>query len=933
MTYEVFVADLSKHLGLPHVIKPQVVVCDNGPYYVSHNFREFLSGEQVALRPATPYVPQQNSFVERMWGVTFGTARVLLAAAGLPPAFWPYAFQTSRWLHNRLPQPSRGNLSPYFILTRRAADIGHLRAFGCPCSVHVPEARRSGDRHLADRALAGVYLGPSEEHPAAVVMLLSSRKVLASRDIVCYEDRFPGVSNSRYDWFTDDEGVVAGNDAAGNDAATTFSPPTPSRILQPATAESAPSDAEPPRTPLSVQSPLPSPPRASTGSQPSHSAPLSARQPRQEGVGSRSQPDTVLFPSIESDITRHPQADDPRSIHFDRVSRQPQLRRARAPVVRYGAWNGQPPQARPAIAPFLALLAASEAPHSICLYSQEAVSDATDFAGGTHALAQSADVRSTVELGDVVIPKGYRKAMESPHRDYWLRAIATEMAGLIKMRTWDIVLLESVPKGCNIMNCHFVFDLKRNSRREIEKFKARLVADGNSQRYGVDFDRVFSTVVRLSTVRLIMVIAAAYDYNLWCVDIRQAFLQADVTHSNLYMHVPPGHPTHDAKGRRLALRLNKSLYGLKQAGREWNKLLVSRLVEYGFTASAIDVCLFIRHRDGKLLMLLVWVDDIIIVDNHPPTRSSFIEWLTQQFSLEDRGELEWVLGMQVSRDRARRTISLSQEQYVADLLQKYSHLIEHSRTYTAPMDDKSPLTSDMSPVPDSPEWHAMASKRAEYMGLVGSYLWLANVTYYHLTFASSQLSRFISNPGEPHFAAAVRVLIFIRDNPWVLRYEPSITPSSPLEIYVDSNWGTKFSVSGALFFFGRALIAWFSKVQRSVSFSSAEAELFGAILAAREGIYYRELLSDLGFLPSTPTRILSDSKSCIDLSYDPVSFKKTKHILRASEGLRDYVARLIFVMAHVEGKYNIADILTKAQAPSVYAELMALYTRLYTPSA
>lgn len=110
-----------------------------------------------------------------------------------------------------------------------------------------------------------------------------------------------------------------------------------------------------------------------------------------------------------------------------------------------------------------------------------------------------------------------------------------------------------------------------------------------------------------------------------------------------------------------------------------------------------------------------------------------------------------------------------------------------------------------------------------------------------------------------------------------------------------------------------------------MSFSSAEAEIFGAILAAKDGVYYRELLHDLGYSPVGPTVVWSDSKSCIELSLDPVSFKKTKHILRAAEGLRDYVARLVFVMKFIAGKANMADILTKAQAVAVYLELMRVF--------
>ena len=91
------------------------------------------------------------------------------------------------------------------------------------------------------------------------------------------------------------------------------------------------------------------------------------------------------------------------------------------------------------------------------------------------------------------------------------------------------------------------------------------------------------------------------------------------------------------------------------------------------------------------------------------------------------------------------------------------------------------------------------------------------------------------------------------------------------------------------------------------------------------GIFYRELLSDLGYVQSAPTRIFSDSKSCVDLSLDPVAFKKTKHILRAAEGLRDYVARLVFALIHISGRINLADILTKAQATATFNELMQAY--------
>ena len=125
-----------------------------------------------------------------------------------------------------------------------------------------------------------------------------------------------------------------------------------------------------------------------------------------------------------------------------------------------------------------------------------------------------ADVRETADYGDVPIPRSYRQAIESSHSSYWKAAIAKEIDGLVSLRTWTAVPLSSIPARANVMRCHFVFEVKRKQDGSVEKFKARLVADGNTQQHGVDFDRVFSTVVKMSTVRLVLAIAATRDYNL-----------------------------------------------------------------------------------------------------------------------------------------------------------------------------------------------------------------------------------------------------------------------------------------------------------------------------------------------------------------------------------------------------------------------------------
>ena len=298
---------------------------------------------------------------------------------------------------------------------------------------------------------------------------------------------------------------------------------------------------------------------------------------------------------------------------------------------------------------------------------------------------------------------------------------------------------------------------------------------------------------------------------------------------------------------------------------------------------------------------------------------------SNRFPTEDKGDLEWILNVAVVRDRAARSLSLSQSLYVSDLLSKYACYIDKSvtRRFDAPLDEGQLLSPDDSPVLGSPEYDAMTSRRNDYMAIVGGLLWLANMTRYDIAFVASQLARFLTNPGPPHFTAAIRVLCYLRHDPeFALEYRPN--SSRPFATYVDSSWATKFSCSGAFLCLYGCAFAWFSKMQRSVTLSSAEAEFFGAMLAAREMLFAIELFADLGLEIPAPAALYSDSKSAVDLAFDPVAFKKTKHILRAAEYLRDLVSRDVIVVYHTPGRTMIADILTKAVARAIFVALLAL---------
>ena len=952
-TLEVFTADVAAKLGLTTPFKPTVVRSDQGSAFVSHHFREFLSARQIQLSLAAVYTPQQNSVIENMWGIVFGTARVLLAGANLPPTFHPYASQTAAWLMNRIPRPSLGNQSPYTLLSRLPPSLAHLRTFGCLCEFTLHAAWREGDKHFGDRGEYGIYLGPSEESPASVVYQPSSRKLRVVPGVRAWEDQFPGLRGDTFNWFPDsgepislvaplEHVTVAPPDyvrAATDNEQDKFMRSCGYSDEQVQQFGRAIADAQngthaapstPRRQPLP---PTPTPPATSTPAAPStegHAAP------------------TVRpMLSLEGNATAIPEHSDPSSRLFKRPARARVQRQALLPCdVAPSLSSGG--KAAIATALMLCAFAAIESPDAPALdmpsfvFSSEVGSLDDAFSSYdssnesclfnafvaavpvvTYHVAFPATSTMTNELGAVDIPKSYTKALASNHSEYWREAIAKELAGLVSMHTWTPVRRSELPSTANVMFCHYVFAVKRLRTGAIEKFKARLVANGNTQKYGVDFEDVFSAVVKTLTIRLVLVVAAARDYNLSAIDIRQAYLQAEV-HEDLYMHVPQGLPNKDTNGNPIVYKLNRSLYGLKQAGRMWAKLFADFLVEWGFARSTIDTCLFIYARDGLVMWCLVYVDDALIADNDPKLRARFVKELGARFPTEDKGELAWILGVSVDRDRAARTITVSQKLYVADLLVKYADFVGNiNRSYDTPLPEGALLSRDDSPVLDSREYLEMTPRRSIYMALVGSLLWLANMTCYQITFAASQLARFLSNPGEVHFNFAIRVLVYLRDHSDTgLVYKPNVQRG--FETYVDSSWAAKFSCSGAFYMFYGCPFHWFSKTQKSVTLSSAEAEYFGAMMATRDALFVLEIMIDLGLDASSPLHLFCDSKSAVALAFNPVAFKNTKHILRAAYFLQDLVARGVTDMKHVAGAVMIADILTKAPARQVLLELLQL---------
>lgn len=286
----------------------------------------------------------------------------------------------------------------------------------------------------------------------------------------------------------------------------------------------------------------------------------------------------------------------------------------------------------------------------------------------------------------------------------WNEAMAAEIQALEDNNTWTLTAL---PPDKQPIGCKWVYKIKYRSDGTVERYKARLIAKGFSQIEGLDYNETFAPVAKLVTVRCLLAVASIRGWPLYQLDVNNAFLHGDLD-EEVYMKIPPGF---SSKGEERVCHLNKSLYGLKQASRNWFAKFSSALAEAGFTHSKANYSLFICTRGCHLTIVLVYVDDIIITGDDPLSISILKKFLHSRFHIKDLGHLKYFLGIEVAR--SRKGIYLSQRKYTLDILSDLGHL--GGRPCTFPMEQNLKLHSD--------EGHLL-SDPSQYRRLIGRLLYL-----------------------------------------------------------------------------------------------------------------------------------------------------------------------------------------------------------------
>ena len=263
-------------------------------------------------------------------------------------------------------------------------------------------------------------------------------------------------------------------------------------------------------------------------------------------------------------------------------------------------------------------------------------------------------------------PTSYQEAVDSPDSEKWIEAMKTEMQSMYENQVWDLV---DPPEGLKTIGCKWVFKRKTDMDGKVHTFKARLVAKGFRQTHGVDYDETFSPVVMLKSIRILLAIAAYYDYEIWQMDVKTVFLNGHLL-EDVYMAQPEGFV--DPTNSKRVCKLHKSIYGLKQASRSWNLRFDNAIKEFGFIKNEDEPCVYKKISGSVTIFLILYVDDILLIGNDIPTLQNVKTWLGKCFSMKDLGEAAYILGIKIYRDRSKRLIGLSQSAYIDKVLKRFS---------------------------------------------------------------------------------------------------------------------------------------------------------------------------------------------------------------------------------------------------------------------
>lgn len=836
---------------------PLVIRSDNAKEFSTSDLVQWTSERGMKLQTSNAYTPEQNGVVERMNLTITSAATAMLNYSGFPQSFWEFAFETAVFVRNVSPTSCNPfYITPYELWHSKRPNVSNLRIFGEPAYVHVPHELR---RKLDPKAHAYHFIGYSEVNGTKgwKFIDLQSHGIHHSCDVTFLKDPcFPVCDSQLFspaDIVADDH--YADSEYAGSDADSEYTDATSS--LQPnlsVPVDSHNADQEPDQTSesASISNDSDQPLDDDSGhDNPPPASPEPEHPPRQE-ISSNIDTRNIL-PNRRRDNTQGIM-DIRRSLRAERLANRHPL-----------------------------------------------VSDETPRAYFSRKLGQIAFKASR----DTNCPQSVQEIEQRSDYSLWQDAMTSELQSLAKHNTFNDTV--PLPASRQPISSKWVFRIKYNPDGSVNKYKARLVVRGFSQREGVDYHDTYAPVAHLASLRALLSHCASEDYHIDQCDVETAFLIPELD-EDIWVKLPDNRIT----------KLRKSLYGLKQAPRVWNSRIHGFLKKLGFEACTSDMCIYVRcEPDGTCFFIALYVDDLLLACRDRHMLDSVKAAINSEFKITDMGPVGYFLGFEIVRDRARRTLKLHQAAYTESILEKASML--DSKPLSTPANAAISLTNDMSPK-CSADIDYMS--KVPYRSLVGGLLYLVCGSRPDIAGAVSQVCRFVQNPGRQHWDAVKHILRYLQGTKTA-----GITlggSQTALRGYVDSDWAsdpiTRRSRTGYIFYLHDGPISWMSKLQSTVALSSTEAEYMALSTGSQEAVWLRSLLRDMKIISPSPDPVIiyGDNQGSLKLAKNPHNHSRTKHIDVRHHFVRDLIEDKVINVIFCPTEQNTADLLTKALPPPLF---------------
>ena len=537
-------------------------------------------------------------------------------------------------------------------------------------------------------------------------------------------------------------------------------------------------------------------------------------------------------------------------------------------------------------------------------------------------------------------PKTYDEAMRGHFAEDWKAAVTAEMANLDKYKVY-----RWVPRPVNemLIDSNWAWRVKPDDDGMVAKLKARLVVRGFRQVYGVHFHSTMAPVGKLTTFRVLLAEAAQRGMDVDFLDIRSAYLTADLDipqHMTPPKGVEPPQPGH-------VMLLEKGLYGLRQGARLFHEKFKKDLKAWGFRSGSGDPCLYVKQDGDDQIRILLFVDDLAIFSDSTEggraLKADLRTKIESKYEYSTGHEEHVYLGMAIHRIN-KNQIFLTQSRYIEDVMIKFG--FNECRSV------KTPSTGAKISIEDCPSEDPAANRDAtRYREICGVLRWLEQCTRPDISTTLSELCKVQINPGKVHMQALEHLLRYVsstRDRGILYGRRERDHPYGLIVGYTDSNWAgdadTQYSRGGCVFMSWGAPVSWTSFKMKSVAASSAESEYMAMAWATREAIWLKALYSSMGYSDLSATTygklcdqdykkvrlskykdpyekammLNGDNKAALAMSKNPVLHKRSKHIHIAFHITRQAVQSKVVAPVYMPTGENIADLMTKSLGPKLH---------------